>query len=306
MFKPAQPAYRYFDRSVERVPDGREYNQRTLQAVNTTAYNVGSFRQLIIALTNAKPGETIIINETIETPETIVIDKPLTIRCQGRGKFIPTTTNIDLFKVLGFSNNLKSEIERKATGCIFENIVVEVNDLFIFHKFIDFIVYAKGQPIQEIGLQNISVSGCRVQSAHFLYVQSNGLPPKVLRKALGANNTWSWLGQRSYISNNVHIVDDSVVFNDKYFVGPVGFMCTIKDNETQNSHIFINAGTGNFIRGNIIAGFGNPSGSIVLNSTCEQNVIVDNLLYDDVKDEFGAAWPIGVGVNVIDNNLVIP
>jgi len=323
MIKPDQPAYRYYGRPVEGVPDGREFNQRTLQAVNTSAYDVTSYRQLIIAITESSSGDIIHVTQTVSVPKTIVIDKPLTIRCSGKGKFVPTRDNINLFSVLGFEDSDASKATvAKATGCVFDSIVVRYSGTINFDKFIEF----KIKPTQNIinntddgiGLQNITITGCRVQSAHFLYIVASGSPPRKLEKNPASTFfPWKWLGQRSYIENNVHIVSPEVLFPDTFFIGPQAYMCTVKNNETQNSHIRILNGTGNFVCNNLIAGAGQITGvptasSVILGNQCEQNVITGNILFDRVEDDLGtplasAAYsPYGGANNTVVNNRLIP
>ena len=65
----------YFGRSATPPPDGRAYDQRTLEAVNRTAYDADSYRKFIIALNQASPGETVTVSGIITVPKTILINK---------------------------------------------------------------------------------------------------------------------------------------------------------------------------------------------------------------------------------------
>ncbi len=322
MLKPDQPAYRYYGRPTEGVPDGRQFNQRTLKAVNTTAYDVTSYRQLIIAITESKSGDTIHITETVSVPKTIIIEKPLTILCSGRGKFVPTNDNINLFSVLGYEDTVSKGTVSRATGCIFDSVVVRYSGKMNFNRFIEFKIKPTPNIIQNtddgIGLQNITITGCRVQSAHFLYVVSSGSPPNGLERLTTSNDfAWKWVGQRSYIENNVHIVSPEVVFTDKFFIGPQAYMCTVKNNETQNSHVRILKGTGNFVCNNLIAGVGQMplmpgTSSIIIGNQSTENVITENIVFGVVQDDLGtslapAAYsPYGGTTNTVVNNRLVP
>jgi hypothetical protein len=272
----------YYDRKAQAPVDGRAFKERTLQAVNRTAYNVTSYRQLIISLAQAKAGDTIVVSEIINVPSTILIAQQITLRCEGRGGFIPGVKDLTMFQINDVANVfftdvrvLKNEDIRTAT--------------FIEHR---------QAVVERQTLRNITIRRCFAVCDVFVSFLVSGLPPKNMTRSLGPSYAWHYLGNRSLIVDNIHYAETKTT--GRLMEGSF-YMCTVTNNETRFGSIVMDNGTGNIITSNVISGevdaAGNPA-SVVLDVANKVNSITSNIINHPVLDSLGAA-PVD---NTVANN----
>ena len=244
---------RYFNRSSVAPPDGRSFKQRTLQAVNRTAYDVSSYHQLIIAIDKAVPGDTITVSNVINVPKTILINKDgITVECIGLGTFAPLKSGLTLFELRECDDvslvNIKAV---KYDGNSF--------DLFALHEY-TVQIWVASQP-QEV--KNISIDRCNVYSKNFLKVNILGnAPPQSSAVATDSNAWFKFANNRSYITHCVHDWDTSESgWDSKFIEADTLSFYTMTENSTVGYVTMIN-GTQNVIENNVLLGYVETDGNI--------------------------------------------
>jgi len=268
-----QSGSNFYER-VKPQPDGRTFNERELQAVNRVASRISSYRDLAAAIINAKDGDTLTISEAFEVPETIPIKKnSLTVTCVGNGGLMPSTAGLTLFDVDG------------AVDCLFTGVKALKNPKNIEWETFMSLVFKASQ-------RDTLIHDCHVESGNFI-VASGGLTAA----ELNSTNYELFLGNRTYIMNNVH---RSISSTNAFLDGNLN-MAGICNNET-NGYIQF-TGVGSFVVGNMVLGtveVGGVPHSIHIGST-EQNMVVSNIYQS-------GAPPLvlnpGIG-NIVANNLAI-
>ena len=274
----------YFGRSGAPAPDGRQFDQRTLEAVDRVAANVTSYREFVAALANAKTGDLITITEKINVPETIKMTKEgITITCIGRGAIYPTKKGITLFSFVDIG------------GGILDRIVLRQNKKGEqFEIFVDFTqaLPSDTKPVAIENFKNIVIRDCIITSNIFLFARSStGL------KAVNVNNpeiddqsVWTWESIRSLVHGNRHrSSDDAIEFDNVnnpgqyrkegciFVTGRVGVFSFV--NNSSEGYLILQ-GSGNNVTANNIYGSiltGAATSSTLLQPTSQRNLFVGNL-----------------------------
>ena len=179
----------YFTRSGRPPEDGRAFDQRTLEAVNRTAYDVGSYRQFIIALDKAGDGETITVSGVVTVPETIQIKKQIKIQCIGSGAFIPGAEGLTLFEIADVGNVYFLDVRVLANESI-------TTYIFIKHKQV---------AVEGESLKNITIRRCYAEATVFSQFIATGAVPKSMERTAGNNYAFKYLGNRSILDGNIHV-----------------------------------------------------------------------------------------------------
>ena len=274
----------YFLRSRPGPSDGRTFDQRTLEAVNRTAYDVNSYRQFIIALDKAGDGETVTVSGVVEVPQTILINKQVKIQCIGKGAFIPTASNLTMFRVKDIANIFFLDVRVLKNKDMRTSTFLEHNQTVI----------------PEATLKNITVRRCFALCDVFIKFIVAGSTPKTMSRSLGANYGWTYLGNRSMIDGNIHYAETKL--SGRFLEGAF-YMCTITNNESRFGSINLTngGGTGNIVSTNVISGeldaSGNPT-SIRVSTSCETNIFTSNIVVYDVLNDAGVV-PLNT---VVSNN----
>ena len=273
----------YFSRLSPGPSDGRTFDQRTLEAVNRTAYDVGSYRQFIIALDKASNGGTIIVSGVVTVPETILINKQVSIQCIGRGAFIPGASGLTMFRVKDIANVYFLDVR------VLKNKDIKAS-IFIEH-------------IQTVTpsatLKNVTVRRCFALCDVFMGFTVEGTTPKTMSRSLGANYGWTYLGNRSMIDGNIHYAETKL--SGRFLEGAF-YMCTVTNNESRFGSINLTngGGTGNIVSTNVISGEldagGSPT-SIRVDTSCQTNIFTSNIVVYDVLNSAG-----GVPLNTVVSN----
>ena len=252
-------AVSYFSRSAVPQPDGRQYEQRVREAVNTVASRITSYRELAAALINARDGSILEITEAISVPQTILIKKNrIRIFCSGRGALLPVKSDMTLFLVVDANDTTLNNLK-----------VLRNEEGEMFKQFIEFSWVSNKK--------NIYVTDNYVESLNFMnssFTLPNVAPPVTLDTA----TLDVLVGQRTYISGNTHRnYQPAPRINTYRFISGFPQMCTISCNETESSvEIF---GVGNIISNNGIFGLtsGATTTSVYIPST-ERNIVAGNLV----------------------------
>tara|TARA_R110000824_G_scaffold44207_13_gene128760 strand:- start:1608 stop:2573 length:966 start_codon:yes stop_codon:yes gene_type:complete len=244
----------YFNRSGAAEPDGRTFDERTLQAVNLTAANVGSYREFAAALALARSGSVITVTEKILIPETILIRKSnLKIICEGRGGFEPSDKDLTLFSLENVENVFFDSVK------VIESPVHGYFSRFVYHRFTS---AATADPTD---VKNISIRKCIVEAKVFLEVDINGNVPASVSPLPADLNAWYRYGNnRSFVVDNIHTysVTSGVGPDPTHFI-LADFLAfwTIRGNESTGM-ILTHNGTLNQIQGNTLMGFEVKSGNV--------------------------------------------
>lgn len=220
---------KYFERDGTIQPDGRAFDERTLQAVNLTAANVGSYRELAAAFAIAQSGSVITINESITVPRGFQVSVPnLTIRCIGRGAIKPSEPNLTLFTF----NDVQD--------CKLLDIVVNENRETEFAKFVEYKVnYTSSAPFYK----NISITGCDVCSKHFFSASDIAGVKEFNYDPTNFQFVYNWAHSKTFIQNNVHrsitpLTEPTGMPGDKYkanviFISGAMYNASVHANTTE-------------------------------------------------------------------------
>ena len=309
-------AQSYFNRSGNPQPDGRAYDQRVLEAVNSAAADVTSYRELVSALGNAEDGTVITISEEFAVPSTILVTKNrITFTCVGRGGLVPATLQQTLFDVVDVDDVYFYRVK-----------VLRNKKEQSFKTFVDF--------DYETDKKNIYIEECYVEADTFFKssIDINALGLSFTPTALSESDVTdayyeNWLGQRSFIINNTHRTYEPVEQLRRFIWGnaPGGFnpaamwMTTITGNET-NGYIEF-TGSGNIIDSNVVLGRldrlfppANPANHSSITAHDRHNIITSNLIRNVTNT--GGSFPVsapGAGTtppyvgppvfNIVSNNL---
>jgi len=282
----------YFSRSGAAEPDGRTFDERTLQAVNLTAANIGSYREFAAALALAQSGSVITITESIDIPRGFKINVPnLTIRCVGRGALRPSEPDLTLFTF--------EDVE----DCKLIDIIVNENGDTEFSTFVLFkSVYTEESPV----FKGVTVRGCDVCSTNFFLGDVLSFIKNLSFDSVQREFVYNWARYKTYIQNNVHrsIVEPTnppafpapstvkakagVVF----FAGGL-YNCVLSNNTTEG---FLDVfGTNNHIVGNSIYGYREVIG-------IETSIFVDNSGTDNIVTSNICGWAFNIGASSTDAN----
>lgn len=245
---------RYFNRSSVAPPDGRSFKQRTLQAVNRTAYDVSSYHQFIIALDKAVAGDTITVSNVINVPKAILINKDgITVECIGLGTFAPLKAGLTLFELKECDDvTLKNVKTVKYDGNSF--------DLFVLHEY-TIQSFWSGSQAGEV--KNISLDRCNVYAKNFLKVNTIGDPPRQSVVTPTASQAWfKFANNRSYITHCVHDADTSESgWDSKFIEADTLSFYTVTENSTIG-YVTMTNGTQNIIENNVLLGYVETDGDI--------------------------------------------
>lgn len=290
----------YFQRSGKTQPDGRTFDERTLQAVNLTAANVSSYREFVAALSLAKAGSIITVTESISVPTGFDIVVPnLTIQCVGRGAITPSEPNLTLFTF------------NDVDDCSLIDVVVNEGDGIEFNIFADYkVAYAPPAPFYK----NILIKGCDICSTNFFICSDTAGVKEFTYDSMDFQFVYNWAHSKTFIHNNVHRsivtatvptgqVSPTLLKGGVRFIEGAMYNASVLGN-TSEGYIFGSFSnvcfSGNGIYGALDFGgaFGIPAGlySIFLDTSGTENIVTGNLY----------GWLLQVGPTSINaNNLAV-